>query len=319
MTGIKLMLKKINIEKKLLRRIFYAPAAAAVLLVICNTECKTTVNSPRKVLIHVMKQAQKDNLKEAYQYVTPDLYNIMQNLRWEGVIGAYNSKQKKKITEAINGDQAYVSVFFENENNPVVFYFRIIDGKWKIAAQFEKNDNSIALTDIIPYIEDGDIILSGEDDISSYYIRSLSSVDKRFSHSGIIYKKNGIISVVGAEGMENKYNKERSGVMDKPIEEYLQNKSNIGIYRAKRNNRKAYSAKAMEYLGVPFDFKFTLDNEDELYCTQFIQVVLRETNTPVKLRLTYVKQESKDIILPDSISSSDDFEEIRYIEKRGKV
>jgi len=302
-----------------MRRMFFVPVAAAILLIICNTECKTTVNSPKEVLFHVMKQAHKNNLKEAYQYVTPDLFNIMQNLRWESAIGVYNSKQKKKITEAVNGDTAYVSVFFENENNPVVFNFKKIDGNWKIDAPLEINDNSIALTDIIPYIEDGDIILSCEDDISSYYIRSLSSLDKRFSHSGIIYKKNGIISVIGAEGMEDKYNKKRSGVTEKPIEEYLRNKSNIGIYRANRNNRKAYSAKAMEYLGVPFDFKFTLDNEDELYCTQFIQVVLRETNTPVKLRLTYIKQEGKDIILPDSISSSDDFEEIRYVEKRGKI
>ena len=297
-----------------MRRIRFLAAVTAVLSLSCNAGCRVSLNSPKMVLLHVIKQVQKDNWEEAYKYVTPDLYNLMQNLRTDIAVGVYNSKQKRKVIETINGDLAYVSVFFKNEDNPVTFYFKRADGKWKIDVPFKSN-GEINVGDIIPYIEDGDFILSSEDHLSSYYIRSLSTVDQRFSHSGIIYKKNGVISVVGAEGFGDELKHIPSGVMEIPMDEYLQNKSNIGIYRAKSNNRKAYSNKAVEYIGVPFNYKYKLDNEKELYCTQLIQVVLRETNTPIKLKITYIEREEKDIILPDSISSSDDFEEIKYVKK----
>jgi hypothetical protein len=290
-------------------------AGVAALLSACNLGCRAGSDSPQEILLYVVKKAQNGDLKEIYQYITPDLYNLMQNLQTDIALGVYAAKQKRKVIETINGDSAYVSIFFKNEDNPVTFYFKRINGDWKIDIPFKKSDGGILLEDLIPYVEDGDFILSGEDHLSSYYIRSLSVVDKRFSHSGIINKKNGVISVIGAEGLENKYMEKKSGVMEKALEEYLQDKSNIGIYRAKQNNRKSYSSKAVEYLGVPFDYKYTLDDEKELYCTQFMQVVLRETNTPITLKATYVKREGKDIILPDSISSSDAFEEIRYIEK----
>jgi len=291
-------------------------ASVAVLLSMCGSGCRTGPDSPQEILLYVVKKMQNDGLKEVYQYVTPDLYNLMQNLQTDIAIGAYAAKQKRKAIETINGDSAYVSVFLENEDNPVTFYFKRTNGRWKMDIPFEKSDERIVMEDVIPYVEDGDFILSSEDHLSSYYIRNLSAADKRFSHSGIIYKKNGVLSVIGAEGLEDKNTENKSGVMEKALEEYLRDKSNIGIYRAKRNNRKLYSSKAIEYLGVPFDYKYTLDNEKELYCTQFVQVVLRETNTPVKLKLTYEKREGKNIILPDSISNSDDFEEIIYIERR---
>jgi hypothetical protein len=107
--------------------------------------------------------------------------------------------------------------------------------------------------------------------------------------------------------------------MERPIEEYLKGKDNIGIYRAKNNNRKMFSDKAKEYLGVPFDLKYTLDDEETLYCTQLVKVVIRETRTPIRLKTKYAEREKKEVLLPDSISNSDDFEEIRYVEKSGKL
>jgi len=297
-------------------KLFAAVTAAGLLA--CAAGCRTGIRSPENVLFHVMGQVQKGDWEKVYQYVTPDLYNLIQNLQTDIAIGVYNAKQRRKVIETINGDSAYVSVYFKNEENPVVFYFRKYDGKWKIDVPFNKTEEGIALEDIIPYIEDGDIILSGEDHLSSYYIRSLSSVDRRFSHSGIIYKRNSVLSVISADVLQEKNKITRSEVMERPIEEYLTGKDNIGIYRAKNNNRKMFSNKAKEYLGVPFDLKYTLDNEEELYCTQLVKVVIRETHTPIQLKATYVEREKKDIILPDSISGSDDFEEIRYVEKRGK-
>jgi len=296
-----------------------AAVITAVFISLCVTGCRNEINSPKTVLLRVISQAQKGNWEEAYKYVTPDLYNLMQNLRSDIAVGVYASKKQRKVTETVNGDTAYVSVYFKNEENPVTFYFKKDNGKWKIDAPFAKTEEGIPLVEIIPYIEDGDIILCGEDHLSSYYIRSLSQTDKRFSHSGIIYKKKGTLSVISAEGLEDKYRNKKSEVMERPIEEYIKGKNIIGIYRAKSKNRKMFSGKAREYLGIPFDFKYTLDNEEKLYCTQFIQIVLRETNTPVKLRKTYLRREGKDIILPDSISSSDDFEEIRYIEMGSRV
>jgi len=297
-----------------MRNMRFLTAIILIVLIACNTGCGKNINSPKMTLLHVINHVKKDNWEEIYKHVTPELYNLMQNLRSDIAVGVYNSKKQEKAVETINGDLAYVSVFFRNEKTPVTFYFKRHEGKWKMDVPFKREEESIALEKIIPYIEDGDFILSSEDHLWSYYIRYLSPVDKRYSHSGIINKKNSVISVISSDGIQN-INKEMiSGVMEKPIEEYLRNKCNIGIYRAKRNNRRTYSKKAAEYIGVPFDFKFSLDNEKELYCTQLIQVVLRETNTPIKLRLTYVKNEDGEVILPDSISRSDDFKEIIYVE-----
>jgi len=294
-------------------------AVTTVFFFACGTGCRTEFNSPKAVLLRVITQVQKGNWEEAYQYVTPDLYNLMQNLRSDIAIGVYASKQRRKVIETIDGNTAYVSVYFRNEENPVTFYFKRNNGKWKIGVPFNKTEEGIALENIIPYIEDGDIILSSEDHLSSYYIRSLSPADKRFSHSGIIYKKKGVLAVISAEGLEDKYENRRPQVMERPIEEYLKGKDSIGIYRAKSRNRKMFSDKALEYLGIPFDFNYTLANEEELYCTQLVKIVIRETHTPIQLKTTYVEREKKDIILPDSISGSDDFEEIKYVEKPGKI
>jgi hypothetical protein len=290
------------------------------LLITVNTlSCGNDTKSPKEVLSYIITQISKNNLEEAFRHVTPDLYNLMQNLRTDIGVEVYSSKKNKKITETINGDLAYVSVFFKNENTPLIFYFKRIDGEWKIDVPFKKDDISIDISDIIPYIEDGDFILSSENHLSSYYIRSLCATDKRFSHSGIIYKKDGIISVIGSEGLEVKNKNIRFGVMKISLEEYLEDKNNIGIYRAKSKKRNAYSAKALEYLGIPFDYKYTLDNENELYCTQLIQVVLRETNSHICLIPTYVQKEKKEIILPDAISASENFMEIKYVEKKNFI
>jgi len=294
-------------------------ALTAAVLLACAAGCRTEIHSPKNVLFNVINQVQKGNWEGVYQHVTPGLYNVMQNLQTDIALGVYYAKQRIKAIETINGEVAYVSVFFKNEEKPVVFYFRKQDGKWKIDMPFQKTEGSVSFEDIIPYIEDGDIILSGEDHLSSYYIRSLSLVDKRFSHSGIIYKKNGVLSVISADVLQEKNEIHCSEVMERPIEEYLKGKDNIGIYRAKNNNRKMFSNKAKEYLGVPFDLKYTLDNEEKLYCTQLVKVVIRETHTPIHLKTTYAEREKKDIILPDSISSSDDFEEIRYVETPGRM
>jgi len=286
---------------------------AAILILACNTGCRKADNSPKAVLLRVVSQIQKGNLEDAHQYVTPDLYNLLQNLRADIAIAVFNSKKQRKTIETINGNTAYVSVYFKNEENPVTFYFINDNGKWKIDVPFNRTEEGIPLFDIIPYIEDGDIILCSEDHLSSYYIRTISQTDNRFSHSGIIYKKKGVLSVISAEGLEDKSRNRQAEVMERPIEEYLTGKDSVGIYRAKNKNRKFFSDKALEYLGIPFDFKYTLDNEKELYCTQFIQVVLRESNTSIKLKTTYIEREKKDIIMPDSISASKDFEEIRYV------
>jgi hypothetical protein len=283
------------------------------------TSCRNEVKSPKEVLSYVITQICNNNLEGTFKHITPELYNLMQNLRTDIGVEVFNSKRSKKITETINGDLAYVSVFLKGENVPLIFYFKRMGGEWKIDVPFKKDDINIDISDIIPYIEDGDFILSSEDHLSSYYIRSLCETDKRFSHSGIICKKDGVISVIGSEGLEEKKRDICSGVMQISLEEYLENKNNIGIYRAKSKKRNAYSAKALEYLGTPFDYKYTLENENELYCTQLLQAVLRETNSHIRLKPAYVPKEKKEIILPEAISASGNFMEIKYMEKNNFI
>jgi hypothetical protein len=281
----------------------------------CAARCRPAPDSPRGVLLKVINMVQSGDWREMRNCVTPDLYLLMQNLQSDLAVAEYTAHKQRKIVETINNDAAYVSVFFKGVEQPVTFYFRRINGSWLIDMPFARPDGGIGLQEIVPYIEDGDFILSREDHLSSYYIRSLAKIDQRFSHSGIIYRKNGKLSVICADGVDDQKNNKKSGVVEIQLDDFIKNKSAVGIFRFKKRSRALFSDKALEYLGVPFNFEYDINDEKSFYCTQLIQVVLRETHTPVQLPLTYIEKEKKDILMLDSISGSDNFEEILYYEK----
>jgi uncharacterized protein YycO len=162
---------------------------------------------------------------------------------------------------------------------------------------------------VLSYIEDGDIICRLGDRIWSMYFKELSPNDKRFSHLGIIRIRNNIVSVINAEGLANEG---RDSVNEISLKDFLKNAQKIGIYRLKAIEGKVVSDTALEYIGLPFDWQFDMEDNSKLYCTELLYVILRKLNPDIALNKVWIKEIGKNIIPLDVCSQSEYFTEIGY-------
>ena len=159
-------------------------------------------------------------------------------------------------------------------------------------------------------LEDGDIICRLGDRLWSQIFKDFSIDDKRFSHIGIIRINNDRITVIHAEGTT------KSGkdfVKEEPLDDFLKVARTIGIYRMTDLDGNKISGFAMEYIGVPFDWKFDMSDASELYCTELLYIILKRLIPTFEFDTVYIKELGKDIIPIDSISNSEYFSEIYFI------
>jgi hypothetical protein len=162
---------------------------------------------------------------------------------------------------------------------------------------------------ISAYLKDGDIICRLGDRLWSYYFKDMSPVDKRFSHLGIIRINENKITVIHAEGraIEGK-----DFVNEVDLDEFLEIAKAIGIYRINDYDGKIVSSTAMEYIGYPFDWNFDLADENKIYCTELLYVVLQKIAPEIELRRIFQKELKKEIIPLEACSNSDYFTEILF-------
>jgi hypothetical protein len=165
---------------------------------------------------------------------------------------------------------------------------------------------------IIPYLQNGDIILRmGTGDLSQAF-SDISLTDKRFSHLGIvrIYDKN--ITVINSVGYPMN---RRKGVDEVTLEKFLEVAKSVGIFRIKSIDGAFISEKAREYIGCPFDWNFDLSEDDNIYCTELLYVVLREAGFEEILSTLYLDIIGKDIIPLEAITMSSNIDEIIYFDQ----
>jgi len=170
--------------------------------------------------------------------------------------------------------------------------------------------NSIDLKNISMNIEDGDIICRLGDRIWSLYFRDVSVTDRRFSHMGILRVNNDLISVIHTEGDTGHgidYVNETS------LEEFIQFARTIGIYRIKDINGSRISDLAAEYLKIPFDWQFDMNDDSKLYCTELLYVILNRLAPQIELNTIYAGLLKKNVIPLDAISDSEYFKEILFL------
>jgi len=165
---------------------------------------------------------------------------------------------------------------------------------------------------ILPYIKDGDIICRLGDRIWSMYFKELSPHDKRFSHLGIIRIRNNVVSVINAEGLANEG---KDFVNEVSLKEFLKNAQRAGIYRLRTIEGELISDTALEYIGLPFDWQFNMEDDSKLYCTELLYVVLKRIDLDIVLNKVFIKEIGKNIIPLDICSQSEYFMEIGYWEK----
>jgi hypothetical protein len=158
-------------------------------------------------------------------------------------------------------------------------------------------------------IEDGDIICRLATRFWSELFSNLSLTDKRYSHMGIIRIYNGIVTVIHAEGSTGQG---PDYVSEVPLDDFLEVARRIGIYRINNRNPQEVSQTALEYVGIPFDWQFDMDDESKLYCTELLYVVLKRTMPDIQLDTVYYKNSEKEIIPLEAISNSGYFSEVYF-------
>jgi hypothetical protein len=159
-------------------------------------------------------------------------------------------------------------------------------------------------------VREGDIICRLGDRFWSQAFKELSVADKRFSHMGIIHITNGTISVINAEGNTGHG---RDFVNELPLEDFIKIARAIGVYRIKNIEGIQLSNLAFEYLNIPFDWQFDMNDESRLYCTELLYVILKRLEPAIELNTIFIKEMGKDIIPLEAISNSEYFSEIYFI------
>jgi hypothetical protein len=163
--------------------------------------------------------------------------------------------------------------------------------------------------EILTSLNDGDIICRLGDRIWSTFFKELSPNDKRFSHLGIIRIRDNVVSVINAEGLAIEG---KDYVNEVSLKYFLKIAQSIGIYRLKNIEGYKISDAALEYKGRPFDWQFDMTEDNNLYCSELLYVILKKLNTDMELNSIWLKEIGKYIIPLDVCSQTEYFIEVGY-------
>lgn len=133
----------------------------------------------------------------------------------------------------------------------------------------------------------GDLILRRSEGIFSDIARNFSSIDKRFSHVGIIVShKQQAYVVHSIHDLDKGFN----GVVIEKLDAFLSDATDWAVYRLKLEKKRLhqFATTALEYAGedISFDSHFDLATRDAMYCTEFIWRVSETIVHPNPIRPT---------------------------------
>jgi hypothetical protein len=168
----------------------------------------------------------------------------------------------------------------------------------------------VEAVDVLPHLQDGDVICRLGDRIWSAFIKDISPGDRRFSHVGIVRIRGDSIAVINAECLVSE-REERVNEVSLP--EFLKVAKAVGVYRANFIDGSVISDNAVQYLGRPFDWKFNADDDTEIYCTELLHIIIKNTAPEYSLETKSVRGFGVTVIPLEAVSNSDDFDEILYI------
>jgi len=166
--------------------------------------------------------------------------------------------------------------------------------------------------EIISSLNDGDVICRLGDRAWSQLFMELSPNDKRFSHLGIVRIRDNIITVINAEGLAIEG---KDYVNEVPLKEFLKIAQRVGIYRIRSLEGYKISDMALEYKGRPFDWKFDMEEDNNLYCSELLYVILKRLEPNITLNIIWLNNIKKNIIPLDICSQKEYFIEVGYWEK----
>jgi uncharacterized protein YycO len=166
--------------------------------------------------------------------------------------------------------------------------------------------------EIILSLNDGDIICRLGDRIWSKFFKELSPNEKKFSHLGIVRIRENTITVINAEGLivEGK-----DYVNEVPLKDFLRIAQRVGIYRLRTIEGYKISDAALEYKGRPFDWHFNMEEDNNIYCSELLYVILKKLDPQIVLNTVWLKNYGKSIIPLDVCFQSEYFIEVGYWDK----
>jgi len=172
----------------------------------------------------------------------------------------------------------------------------------------QQSSQNINIDEIIPLLNDGDIICRMGDRIWSQFFRDLSPTERRFSHLGIVRIRDDEITVIHSEPLQDG----DDVVTEVPLEKFLRFALSAGVFRLHDLEGHLVSDTAMEFIGRPFDWQFNMEDDSKLYCTELLYVVLKKIDPSIELNTVWMKELRRYIIPLDVCSQTEYFTEIGY-------
>jgi hypothetical protein len=146
-------------------------------------------------------------------------------------------------------------------------------------------------------IQTGDLLLRTGTDFSSDQVKDLCKVDRTFSHGGIAVIENDIIYVYH---VEPDYYYVRDKVRKELLDSFWNPANNYGFGIARYNLSSGETSAFISYLEeqyrkkIPFDMKFNLETDDQLYCSEMIKKGLaRSTQHRITIATDRLNDRSK--------------------------
>lgn len=162
--------------------------------------------------------------------------------------------------------------------------------------RFQSANDSI-IHDARQIIQTGDLLLRTGTDFSSDQVKDLCKVDKTFSHGGIAVIENDIIYVYH---VEPDYYYIRDKVRKELLDSFCNPANNYGFGIARYDLSSGETSTFISYLEeqyqkkVPFDMKFNLETDDQLYCSEMIKKGLaRSTQYRITIATDSLNDRSK--------------------------
>ncbi len=155
-------------------------------------------------------------------------------------------------------------------------------GDNKLSKELHKNKQLYASKPSLQFpdinlLENGDIIFRRGYGVDSTVAANFSEGEKRYSHAGIIYKKEDKIYVIHSEDDDEGHN----GVFMENLDDFIDNSPIWAVYRYKVLDKikvkMIQESLAFLHKHTKFDNDFDLKDDDKMYCTEFIYKVVNRS------------------------------------------
>jgi hypothetical protein len=285
----------------------------SIILNICVSGCKNIYeNTPILTVKNAINNIKLKGYYNLNNYVTEDMLFYAKCLDAKEIVFGLDFK-KAKYEEIIENEEALVGITLNN-GKLIKLELRKMENVWKIDVKKERFNKEILLSDLCFIVKDGDLILSDDKSIQSFWMKNYEIKDRRFSNIGIIIKDKYGINVIGTYSSKGNIGYKSDVVIDVVnLSDFLSDKTSIGIYRVKGNKKNKVSYRAVKHYGLYNNGNDFKDYEGVFCSTDFVETILKELKISVDLKKCYIEKYKKEVLLVEEFTRNEYFEEIVYL------